>query len=66
MLGYVINAQKKATEKRNLIQYVDPMIGTAKMGHTYPGPGSTIGPAGVFGYIGALHASQPAQNPHID
>ncbi len=28
------------------------------MGHTYPGPGSTIGPAGVFGYLGALHASQ--------
>lgn len=28
------------------------------MGHTYPGPGSTIGPAGVFGYIGALHAAQ--------
>ena len=33
------------------------------MGHTYPGPGSTIAPAGVFGYIGALHASQQAQNP---
>jgi len=32
-----IRGQKKATEKRNLIQYVDPMIGTAKMGHTYPG-----------------------------
>lgn len=32
-----INGQKKVTEKRNLIQYVDPMIGTAKMGHTYPG-----------------------------
>ncbi|WP_427872722.1 GH92 family glycosyl hydrolase [Flavobacterium sp. MMS24-S5] len=32
-----ITGQKKATEKRNLIQYVDPMIGTAKMGHTYPG-----------------------------
>jgi len=30
-------AQKKTLEKRNLIQYVDPMIGTAKMGHTYPG-----------------------------
>ena len=28
------------------------------MGHTYPGPGSTIAPAGVFGYLGALHASQ--------
>ncbi|WP_460774869.1 FAD-dependent oxidoreductase [Microbacterium sp. GXF7504] len=27
------------------------------MGHTYPGPGSTIGPAGVFGYLGALHAA---------
>jgi predicted alpha-1,2-mannosidase len=37
MLGYVTNAQKKGNEKRNLIQYVDPMIGTAKMGHTYPG-----------------------------
>lgn len=33
-----INAQKKASGKQNLIQYVDPMIGTAKMGHTYPGP----------------------------
>ena len=34
------------------------------MGHTYPGPGSSIAPAGVFGYLGALHASQQAQNPH--
>lgn len=34
------------------------------MGHTYPGPGSTIAPAGVFGYLGALHASQQARNPH--
>jgi len=32
-----INAQKKTDELKNLIQYVDPMIGTAKMGHTYPG-----------------------------
>jgi len=30
-------AQKKADNFKNLIQYVDPMIGTAKMGHTYPG-----------------------------
>jgi predicted alpha-1,2-mannosidase len=39
MLGYSNNgiAQKKTAEKKNLIQYVDPMIGTAKMGHTYPG-----------------------------
>ena len=33
------------------------------MGHTYPGPGASIAPAGVFGYIGALHAAQQAQNP---
>lgn len=31
------NAQKKTDNLKNLIQYVDPMIGTAKMGHTYPG-----------------------------
>jgi len=36
------------------------------MGHTYPGPGASIAPAGVFGYIGALHASQQAQNPGHD
>lgn len=34
------------------------------MGRTYPGAGSTIAPAGVFGYLGALHASQPEQNPN--
>ncbi|KRD06529.1 sugar hydrolase [Flavobacterium sp. Root901] len=31
------NAQKKENNLKNLVQYVDPMIGTAKMGHTYPG-----------------------------
>lgn len=34
------------------------------MGHTYPGAGSTLAPAGVFGYLGALHASQQEQNPN--
>lgn len=33
------------------------------MGHTYPGPGSTIGPATVFGYLGALHAAQSGDKP---
>ena len=33
----------QAQEPMNLIQYVDPMIGTAKMGHTYPGATSPFG-----------------------
>lgn len=32
----------------------------AVMGRTYPGPGSTIGPAVVFGYLGARHAAARA------
>ena len=27
------------------------------MGHTYPGPGSTISPAAIFGFLGAFHAA---------
>ena len=37
LFSNIINGQKKAEQNRNLVQYVDPMIGTAKMGHTYPG-----------------------------
>jgi 3-oxosteroid 1-dehydrogenase len=28
------------------------------MGHTYPGPGSTIAPAVIFGYLAARHAAE--------
>lgn len=35
--SYKVNAQEKTNRLKNLVQYVDPMIGTAKMGHTYPG-----------------------------
>lgn len=31
------------------------------MGRTYPGPGSTLGPATVFGYIGGRHMAGRAQ-----
>ena len=31
------------------------------MGRTYPGPGSTIGPAMVFGMIGGRHAATMAE-----
>jgi 3-oxosteroid 1-dehydrogenase len=34
------------------------------MGHTYPGPGSTIAPAAIFGFLGAQHAVQRAQKRH--
>ena len=27
------------------------------MGRTYPGPGSTLGPAAVFGYLAARHVA---------
>lgn len=35
--SHYAKAQEKKIELKNLIQYVDPMIGTARMGHTYPG-----------------------------
>jgi len=38
------------------------------MGHTYPGPGSTLGPTTTFGYIAVKDiletASEPSERPH--
>ncbi|WP_310963690.1 3-oxosteroid 1-dehydrogenase [Nocardioides terrisoli] len=41
--------------------YAAGNVSSAVMGHTYPGPGGTIGPALVFGYLAALDAAASAQ-----
>ncbi|MDN4162925.1 3-oxosteroid 1-dehydrogenase [Nocardioides abyssi] len=46
--------------------YAAGNVSSAVMGNTYPGPGGTIGPALVFGYLAAedLAAARPADQQH--
>lgn len=40
--------------------YASGNVSSPVMGHTYPGPGGTIGPAMTFGYLAALHLAGAA------
>jgi 3-oxosteroid 1-dehydrogenase len=40
--------------------YAAGNVSSPVMGHTYAGPGATIGPAITFGYLAALHVAERA------
>jgi 3-oxosteroid 1-dehydrogenase len=43
--------------------YAAGNVSSPVMGHTYAGPGATIGPALTFGYLAALHIVERASRP---
>ena len=43
--------------------YAAGNVSSPVMGHTYAGPGATIGPAITFGYLAALHIAERVERP---
>lgn len=57
--GIDVNANAQALNKKGEViggLYAIGNCSSSVMGHTYPGAGSTIGPAMTFGYVAAKHA----------
>ncbi|MDP9117645.1 MAG: 3-oxosteroid 1-dehydrogenase [Actinomycetota bacterium] len=44
--------------------YAAGNVSAPVMGHTYAGPGATIGPAITFGYLAAMHIADAANSAH--
>jgi 3-oxosteroid 1-dehydrogenase len=62
--GIDVNAQAQALDKKGKVisgLYAIGNCASSVMGHTYPGAGSTIGPAMTFGFVAAKHAMQTNQ-----
>ncbi len=61
--GIVTDVHGRALrDDRSVIEglYAAGNVSAPVMGHTYPGPGGTIGPAMAFGYLAALHIAGKA------
>ena len=56
--GFVCDENSRVLKHGEIVEglYATGNCSASVMGHVYPGPGSTLGPTTVFGYIAANHA----------